>query len=241
MFCRSVHHVEMSDSQFATIVVGRRIGHISLIVLQPVLNGAFVLLHLTGQYGDIATVVDHLMPVVLQQLLCIHILGVNHQSRSITVQTMYHMSRAILVRLLEIVVQNSLDIQRRVTCSHRKNADSFLDHYQPTVFIDYLHITASEWLLVTLGLRHGDLHAWLQHEIELRDRLTIDLNTLSLKGLLDFVTALPHVFQQKLKKRLFLSDCQVVPLTLCIRIVSHIQCKDRTFFRNGQIKGKKTH
>ena len=43
VFRRAIHHIEMSNSQFTAIVVGRRIGHVGLIILQPVLNRTLIL------------------------------------------------------------------------------------------------------------------------------------------------------------------------------------------------------
>ena len=74
----AVQYVKMRNGQLTTIIYWRRIGNIGLVVLQPVLNGTVVLLHLARQYGNIATVIDYLVPVMLQHLLRLHILRIDH-------------------------------------------------------------------------------------------------------------------------------------------------------------------
>ena len=92
----AAEHMEMADGQLATVVVWRRIGDVGLVVLQPVLYGALVLLHLTAEDGHVATVVDYLMPVVLKNLLGVDVLGIDHQSAGVAVEAMHDMSRTLL-------------------------------------------------------------------------------------------------------------------------------------------------
>ena len=64
--------------------------------------------------------------------------------------------------------------------SHREDADLLLDHHEPAVLIDNLHVAALEAPLVTLRLAHGHLHARLQQKVELRDGLAVHLDALPL-------------------------------------------------------------
>ena len=100
----AVHHMEMGDGQFAAIVHRGRIGNVGLVVLQPILDGALILLHLAREHSHITTVIDDIVPVMFQNLFGINILGIDHQTRGVTVQTMHHMSRTVLMGLTEIVV-----------------------------------------------------------------------------------------------------------------------------------------
>ena len=75
---RAGHHVEMCHCILAAVIGGRRLGHVGLVVLQPVGDGAFILLHLTRADCHIAAVVDNLMPVVLKYLFRLDILRIDH-------------------------------------------------------------------------------------------------------------------------------------------------------------------
>ena len=175
----------MGNGIFTAIVDWRGIGDISLVVLKPVGDGAIILCHLTGTDCNISSVVYNIMPVVLQDLFRLHILGIDHQTTGIPVETMHHMGSTLLARLLEIVVEHSLHIQRRVSGSHRKDTLCLLDNDEPTVLINNLHITAPESLLVAFGLADGNLHASLQREVKLRHRLAVDLDAPTLQRGLD--------------------------------------------------------
>ena len=185
----------MGNGIFAAIVDRRRIGYVGLIVFQPVLNRTVVLLNLSRANGYIATVVDDIMPVVLEDLLRLHIFCINHQAAGFAVETMHHVCRTLLARLFEIVVEDALHIQRRVSASHRKNALSLLYYDEPTVLIHYLHPTAFEPLLVAFRLAHRNLHAFLKREIKLRHRLAVHLDAPALQRRLDFRLRLWHIRQ----------------------------------------------
>ena len=127
---------------------------------------------------------------MLQNLFCLHILCIDHQSAGVTIQTMNHMSRTLLARLLEIIIQHALHIQRTVTSRHRQDTGILLNHNQPAVFIDNLHIAALEPLLVALRLAHSNLHASLKLIVELGHRLTVNLDTTPLERCLNLRTTL---------------------------------------------------
>ena len=122
---------------------------------------------------------------MLQYLFGLHILGIDHQSAGVTIQAMHHMRCTVLARLLEIVVQDTLDVQRGMACSHGEDAYGFLHHNEPAILVDNLHITATEGLLVALGLADSHLHPRFQREIKLCHRLAIDLDALPLQRGLD--------------------------------------------------------
>ena len=153
---------------------------------------------------------------MFQYLFCLHILRIDHQTARVAIEPVDHMSRALLTRLLEIVVEHRLHVQARVTRSHREDAYSLLYHDEPLVFIHDLHITALESLLVTLGTAHGNLHAALQGKVELAHGLAIDLDTPTLQCRLDFRTTLLHVCQQPFQQRLGLFDGVMVVVALLI-------------------------
>ena len=101
------------------------------------------------------------MPVVLEDLLGLDVLGIDHEATGVAVEAVDHVGRTLLARLLEIIVEHGLDVERRVACRHGEDAGILLDDDEPAVFIDNLDIAALERLLVAFGLAHGDLHAWL--------------------------------------------------------------------------------
>ena len=102
----AVKYMPVGNSQFAAVVYRRRVGDISLVVLKPVLYGAFVFNNLAGTYSHIAAVVYYLVPIMLQYLLCFHVLGIDHQSAGVAVQAVNDVCRTLLARLPEIVVKH---------------------------------------------------------------------------------------------------------------------------------------
>ena len=108
----AVEYMIMRYGILAAIVHGRRVGDVSLVVLKPVGNSSVVVLHLSAHHSHISAVVHYLMPVVLQNLLCVDVLGINHQSACVAVETMHNMCAALLSRLVEIVVEQRLKIKR---------------------------------------------------------------------------------------------------------------------------------
>ena len=98
VFCGAIEHLEVCDSIFATIVSWRRICDVCLVVLQLVGDSAIVLLHLATHYCDIAAVVNNLMPVVLEYLFCLYVLGVFHESTCVAVEAVYNVCAAFLAR-----------------------------------------------------------------------------------------------------------------------------------------------
>ena len=146
----AVQHVEVGDGQLAAIVHGRGVCDVSLVVLQPTAQRAFVILHLAAHHGHVAAVVDQLVPRVFQYLLGVHILGIDHQAAGVAVKAVHHVGGAFLSRLAEIVVEHRLHVQRRVSAGHREDARLFLNHNEPAVFVDNLDVAALEALLVAL-------------------------------------------------------------------------------------------
>ena len=211
----------MGHGILAAIIDGRRIGDVGLVVLQPVGNGTLVLLHLSAEHGHVAAVIHHLVPVVLHQLLRIHVLGIDHQSAGVPVQTVHYVGGAVLAAFLEVVVEHRLHVQRRVAASHRQDSRLFLHDDEPAIFIDNAYIAAAERLLVALGLAHSHLHAGLQQVAKLRHSLAVHLDALTLQRLLDLGAALLHVLQQKLQKRLLTTYGIMVVFSLLLCVVSH--------------------
>ena len=80
VFGSAVENMIVGHGIFASVVYGRRVGDVSLAVLQPIGYSAVVVLHLATCHSYVAAVVDYLVPVVLKNLLGVNVLGVNHQS-----------------------------------------------------------------------------------------------------------------------------------------------------------------
>ena len=92
----AVERKEVCDSQFAAIVYRTAVGDVGLVVLQPVLYRSLVLLHLAAEHGHIAAVVHNLVPVSFQRLLRVHVLGIDHQPRRVSVQPV-HCKRFVMI------------------------------------------------------------------------------------------------------------------------------------------------
>ena len=133
------------------------------------------------------------------------------------------MSSALLARLLEVIIEHRLYIQRRMTSCHRQDTNSFLDNDQPLVFIHNLHVTALKTLLIALGLTYGDLHAFLQRKVELTHRLAIYLDTPTLERRLNLRLALLNIGKKPFQQRHRFRDYEMVvfSLTVISCVISH--------------------
>ncbi len=157
----AVEHVVVGYGILASVVHWRRVGDVGFVVLEPVFYRSALFFHLATHHGNVSAVVHYVVPVVLQSLLCLHVLGVDHQSAGVAVKPVHHVGAALLVRLGEVVVQHRLDVQRGVACRHRQYADVLLDNHYPLVFIHNLHVAALQGILVAFALAHGHIHARL--------------------------------------------------------------------------------
>lgn len=210
MFGRAVEHVEMGDGVFSTVIDGRRIGDVGLVVLQPVGNRTLVFGHFATDDGHIAAVIDDFVPIMLENLLGFHVLRINHQAARVAVEAMNDVGTAFLTGFLEIVVEHALHVERLVAGGHRKDANVFLDDDKPAILIDEFHVAALE-LVVFLRLADSDFHAFLQRKIELRDAFSIDFDAASLQRGLDFRARTLDVGNQPFQKRcLVVDDIMVV-------------------------------
>lgn len=94
----TVEDMEMRDGVFSAIVYRTAVGDISTVVLQPVGYSTLVVLHLATDDSHITAVIDDVMPVVLEDLLRLHVLGIYHQTTGITVEAVHNMRGAVLPR-----------------------------------------------------------------------------------------------------------------------------------------------
>ena len=215
MLRRAVEREEMGHGILAPVVDRRRIGEVGSIVFQPVGDGTLVILHLARKDSHIATVVDSLVPVALQQLLRLHILGVDEQSAGVAVQAVDDMGRTALLRLVEIVVEDGLDVARLMPGSHRQDAHVLVHHDEPLVLVDQLQVAAAQHQVVAFRLAHGHLHSWCEGIVELRHRLAVDADATALQRLLHLrATLTAECLQEKLQQGLFALHYIVVPLAL---------------------------
>ena len=170
----------MSDCIFSSIIYWRRKRNICTVVFKPVGNSPAVIFHFSADNGNISSVEDCLMPVMLQQLLRLHILGIYHQPTGVTVKSMNHMCRTTLMSPFKIIIKDSFDIQGLMSCSHRQNTWLFIYHDNPLVFVYDVNITALE-RIVLFGTADRDLHSWLKRIVKLGYLLSIHSNTMSLE------------------------------------------------------------
>ena len=191
----AVHHMKMCHCILPTIVHGRRKSDISLVVLEPVSNGTICLLHLSAQHCHISSVIHYIVPVVLQDLFCFHILGIHHQSAGVSVKSVHHMSPAFLSALLEIIIQHRFHIQRRMPGSHREYAHLLFHHYEPSVFIHNLDKPVLELHLVALRTAHSHLHARCQRIVKLAHKLAVHFYSSALEGSLDLRVCPVYILQ----------------------------------------------
>ena len=189
----------VGDSVLASVIVISAVGEISAVVLEPALYRALILLHDAREHSHVATVEDDVVPVGLEEQLRLLVLGIDHQSARIAVETMNDMSRTVLARLTEIVVENSLDIERAVACSHREDAWLLVDNQEITVFVDDMYVAVLE-LHILLRLAHRDLHSRFKGEIELGHDLVVDLDAMTGERCFHLRTALVEMRQQPVEE-----------------------------------------
>ena len=103
--------MEVSDSILTAIVSRTAIGDIRLVVLQPVGYRSLVLFHLARHHSHISAVIHIMVPIILQGKLGLLILSVNHQTRSVTIESVHHVSLTVLSGLVEVIIQYGLHIE----------------------------------------------------------------------------------------------------------------------------------
>lgn len=106
---------------------------------------------LTG--GNVSAVVYVVVPVILQRKLGLLVLGVNHQSRSVTVKTVNYVSLTVLSGLVEVInIQYYLYVERRMSGSHTEDAHVLFNHDDVAVFINNLDVSAlkTSWFFLVL-------------------------------------------------------------------------------------------
>lgn len=167
----------MGDGILASVVVGRTVGEVHAVVLEPVLYRSLILFHDSREHGYVATVEDDVMPVGLEAQFRLLVFGIDHQSARVTVEAVDYMSRTVLACLSEIVVEYGLDVERAVARRHREDARLLIHDEEITVFVNDMNIAVLE-LHVLFRLADGDLHPRLQGIIELSDDLVVDLDAM---------------------------------------------------------------
>ena len=194
----AVENMIVGHSIFASVVYWRRVGDISLVVLQPIGYGAVVILHLATCHSYVAAVVDYLVPVVLKNLFGINILGVNHQSGCVAVETMHHVGTTLLMRLGKIVVEHRLHVQRRVSGCHGQNAYVLFYYDNPAVFVDNLDKLVLE-IALTFVAANADGVAGIKRCVELCYNLAVDSYAMSLQYGLGLGAAFANGLEQVFK------------------------------------------
>jgi hypothetical protein len=99
---------------------------------------------------------------------------------------MHHMSTATLARLLEIIVKDTLNIERRMTCCHTEYAWLLLYYSEILVFINEAYVAALKGI-VALGIGHTDFHARREGIVILGDGLAVNLYASATQGVLYLV------------------------------------------------------
>ena len=194
----AVENMIVGHRIFASVVYWRRVGDISLVVLQPVGYGAVVILHFATCDSYVSAVVDYLVPVVLENLFGVNVLGVNHKSGCVAVETMHYVGTTLLMRLGKIVVEYRLHVQGRVSGSHRQNAYILFYYDNPAVFVDNLDKLILE-IALTFVAAHANGVASLKRRVELCYDLAVDSYAMSLQYRLGLGAAFANGIEQILK------------------------------------------
>jgi hypothetical protein len=96
------------------------------------------------------------------------------------------MGTTTLTRLLKIVVEDTLNVERRMACRHTEYARLLLYHDEILVFIDEADVAALEGV-VALGIGHTDFHARRERIVILGDGLAVNLYASAAQGVLYLV------------------------------------------------------
>ena len=236
------HSAEVGYGILPAVVHRTAVGNISLVVAQPVGYGTALLLHLARQQSYVATVIYYVVPIVFQPLLCVHVFGIYHQSAGVAVQPVHHVCRTLLSRLAEIVVEQRLHVERRVSRRHRQYSRFFLYHYEPPVFIDYLHIAAFQRVVVALRLADGNNHTGFQRVVKLRDNLPVNHYAATLQSSLHLSTTLLDVLHEESQQLRLLLHLVFGEFSLFVVIdIFHTDCKSTNIFGKYAIRYNKTY
>ena len=128
------------DGFLPAVVCGAAIGDVSFVVLEPGVDGAAFLRHLSAEYGDIASVIDDVVPVFLELLPDVEVLGINHQAACVAVEPVDDVSRAGEVAAAEVLVEDGLDAVLARCRGHAEDAFGLLDDDEVLVLVDYADI-----------------------------------------------------------------------------------------------------
>ena len=236
------HSAEVGYGILPAVVHRTAVGNVSLVVAQPVGYGTALLLHLARQQSHVATVIYYVVPRVFQPLLRIHIFGIYHQSAGVAVQPVHHVRRTLLSRLPEIVVEQRLHVERRVSRRHRQYAGLLLYYHQPAVLIDYLQITTFQRVVVALRLADGNNHSGLQGEVKLRDDLPVNHDAATLQSSLHLSTTLLDVLHEEGQQLRLLLHLVFGEFSLFVVIdIFHTDCKSTNIFGKYAIRYNKTY
>ena len=137
MFAVAFNLFVMCDGPFGTsgvLVIGN--GEIGFVVFQPIGNGALFVWKLSGNQSYVSSVGDDVTPIVFQNLFRLYGFSVNKKSRSVSVQSVYHMGSAFLFATSEVFIQDRFYAESVVVGSHGEDANILFYHNQEGVFLD---------------------------------------------------------------------------------------------------------
>ena len=186
------------DGFLAAIVGGAAVGDVGLVVLQPGVDGAALLLHVATEDSHIAAVIDDVVPVGFEHPPNLHVLGVYHESAGVAVEPMHHMGGAGKMTAAEVFVEYVLDAVLPWNGSHAEDAHGLLDDNQILVLIDDFHVFVQE-LGAALVAADENCLPRAEHEVELCDEFPVNHNAVPLQQVLDAVaTDAVHLLHQEL-------------------------------------------
>ena len=189
------------DGLFAAIVGGAAIGDVGLVVLEPGVHRAALLLHLATEHSHIAAVIDDVVPVGFEHPANLQVLGVDHQAAGVAVETVHHMGCAVEMATLEILVENGLDAVLPRGRGHAEDALGLLDDDEVLVLVDDFHILVQELGAALVAADEYRLPG-AEHEVVLGDELPVDHDAVPLQEVLDAVAAdTAHFLHQELHER----------------------------------------
>ena len=165
------------------------------------------------------------MPVVLEYLFCLYVLGVYHESTCVAVEAVYNVCAAFLARLQEVVVEHRLHIERRMACCHRQNADILLYNDEPSVFVYNLNVATLE-LVLLLVTADDNLVACFKLVVELSYHSSVHGNATTLQRCFQLGAALAYVIDEIFEQGSVLldGDNQIVAslCLVCIVCIAHL-------------------
>ena len=134
----------MCNRELAAVVHGARMGNKMFVLCQPRSYHSLLLFELAAHQRHVAAVGNKLLPTLDKRTLCLYILCIDHEPRSVSVETMHKMRSAARATLFKIAVEHSLHSLLAGIVAHREQARALVDDQQIGILVDNAKVVAAK-------------------------------------------------------------------------------------------------